>query len=336
MVMKVSNMNKVFVRQTVTAFLSIPILFGLATLVQSKINDVVYTNTFPVFHIFSSNPHNAIVEPKEVFKKEELKSVPIIQSGVIKQVSLSQVSNIPIHTDKIGTSDEPTIDGGIVNAADGIQVNYFLNTSIKKVKEAKKVKAEDIKNQSNLSIENTHIKNTNEKDSLKLGVKEVKTDSKLQDNWATSGRVKRLLKEAASDGKLSYVLNKIDQKGLPASVATVPMIESSYNEFVTSNKGAAGAWQLMPKTAKDYGVSTADRYKLAPSTEAALTLLNDLHKRFGSWSLAFAAYNAGEKRVQDAIKKSPNAKTVQDLDLPKETKDYVSRIMAVNKAMESL
>jgi len=61
-----------------------------------------------------------------------------------------------------------------------------------------------------------------------------------------------------------------------------------------------------------------------------------LHQQFGSWALAFAAYNAGSKRVELALRKNPKARSIKDLDLPKETKQYVSRIMSINKKLDKV
>lgn len=236
--------------------------------------------------------------------------VEILQNGQVHSVILQPIQGLPQHTDFIGTEDNPTMDGGIINAADGLAVNSF---AVKPVLQ-------------HLNTEITAEKQTPAAANIKS----------FQDNWATSNKVKTLLKEAAKDGKLDYVLKKTDEKGLPASVATIPMIESAYQETAKSSKGAAGVWQLMPLTAMDYGVNKNERYNLKPSTDAALDLLNDLHKQFGSWELAFAAYNAGAKSVSKALQQNPRAKSVQELNLPKETKDYVSHVMALNKTLESL
>jgi len=241
--------------------------------------------------------------------------VKLLQNGKPIQTMLRPIGNIVQHTDFIGTEEQPTLDGGIINAADGLAVN----TVPESVTHNSYVKA-----QTKMSRENYDVKSR------------PKTATAFQDTWATSARVKELLHQAAKDGKLEYVLNKTEEKGLPASVAVVPMVESRYQEKATSAKGAAGAWQLMSSTAKDYGVNKEDRYKLQPATEAALNLLQDLYQQFGSWELAFAAYNAGADRVQSALRKNPQAQSIQELDLPKETKAYVKQLMAINNAIEVL
>jgi membrane-bound lytic murein transglycosylase D len=151
--------------------------------------------------------------------------------------------------------------------------------------------------------------------------------------YTTNEKVKRILINAAESGKLDYVLKKADQMGLPASTAIIPMVESQYQTDAVSPKGAAGAWQLMPSVAKDYGISNQDRFQFTASTDAALKLINSLHNQFNNWDLSFAAYNAGSKRIMDALHKNPSAQNVNDLDVPKETKEYVSRIKNINYAL---
>jgi hypothetical protein len=256
-----------------------------------------------------SKQKQAKIDPNKSVK------VKILQNGQVKPVVLKPVKNLLQHTDFIGTTDNPTFDGGIINAADGLAVNEFRTPSLE-----------------------THtMSQTTAADPVAVNIKNTKSfQSNFQDNWATSNKVKVLLKKAAADGKLDYVLKKTDEKGLPASVATVPMIESAYQENANSPKGAVGVWQLMPFTANDYGIDKNERYDLKPSTEAALNLLNDLHHEFKNWELTFAAYNAGAERVRKSLQQNPKAKSVQELNLPKETKDYVAHIMALNKTLESL
>lgn len=219
----------------------------------------------------------------------------------------------------VGTADHPTINGGIINAP-GLAVNRDLPEALSQEKKPIDNKV----NQSRpLLVSNK--------------VEKIDVDSEpFQDNWATSARVRLLLSEATQEGKLTYVLQKTGEMGLPASLAVVPMVESNYQNSAVSVKGAAGAWQLMPSTAKDYGLNKQDRFQFSIATNAALKLLNDLHQQFGNWELAFAAYNAGSQRVKIALAKNPHAQTIDDLDLPLETKTYVKRIMSLNKTMISM
>lgn len=144
-------------------------------------------------------------------------------------------------------------------------------------------------------------------------------------NWLNSGQIHRIIVKAQQNGQLTYVMSKLQSMHLPKSLALIPIIESHYATGAISNKGASGIWQLMPATAKRFGLNKGQRYQLAPSTNAALTYFKTLHQKFGNWEFAIAAYNAGEGRIQHALQKNPNAVSVQQLKLPTETKQYVQK-----------
>lgn len=152
----------------------------------------------------------------------------------------------------------------------------------------------------------------------------------FDDHWVNINSAKGLHNAASKDGKLDYVLKMSQKMHLPPSLAIVPIVESNYKTKMVSSAGAAGVWQLMPETAKDYGINRRERFQLAASTKAALNLLKDLHAKFHNWELAFAAYNAGDSRVAHAIRKNPGAQSIEELDLPRETKNYVFRIRKIN------
>lgn len=156
------------------------------------------------------------------------------------------------------------------------------------------------------------------------------------DSWATNVKVEKALRQAASDGKLNYVLEEAKKESAPAAVAIVPMVESNYNKNAISPKGAGGAWQLMPGTANDYGISSRERFDFNSSTKVAIQILNDLHSEFGNWVLAFAAYNCGEQCVRNALKRNPGATNIDELSLPRETKDYVHKIISLNQVIAGL
>jgi membrane-bound lytic murein transglycosylase MltF len=125
--------------------------------------------------------------------------------------------------------------------------------------------------------------------------------------------------------KYEYVISQLDKRHLPHIIAIVPLVESEYNCKARSRVGAAGCWQLMPELAKDYKLKKADRYNLYKSTPAAINYLCDLYNEFGSWPLAFAAYNCGDGRVTKAIHKYHSHNYVK-LHLPFETVAYVKQI----------
>jgi soluble lytic murein transglycosylase-like protein len=123
--------------------------------------------------------------------------------------------------------------------------------------------------------------------------------------------------------------------GVPTDLVAVILVESGGRATALSPKGARGLWQLMPDTARHYGLRVDeiqdDRLDLFKATDAAARYLHDLYAQFGDWRLALAAYNTGEANVGSAILRAHT----QDFDqlinlrlLPLETRNYVPRVLA--------
>jgi len=141
---------------------------------------------------------------------------------------------------------------------------------------------------------------------------------------------------ARSQKYLFYVVEEVEKRGMPTEIALLPMIESAYNPKAYSRSHAVGIWQFVPKTGKYFGLEQnwwADhRRDVTASTQAALDYLQKLHGMFGNWELALAAYNAGEGTVSRAIARNEKAglpTDYQSLRLPRETRDYVPKLQAV-------
>ena len=125
------------------------------------------------------------------------------------------------------------------------------------------------------------------------------------------------------------------RQGVPSNLAAVMVVESGGNPLALSPKGARGLWQLMPDTARRYGLTVNperdDRLDPEKSTVSAARYLRDLYLQFGSWPLALAAYNTGEENVQRAIARS-HSREFQLLSLlrylPAETRHYVPAVLA--------
>ncbi len=147
---------------------------------------------------------------------------------------------------------------------------------------------------------------------------------------------------AKKSGRYSkLIVAELAKAGLPTDLLWQSIIESGHNPTARSAVGAVGLWQFMPDTARAYGL-VVDRWtdeRLDPqrSTEAAARLLADLHRRFGNWELALAAYNMGHSGLGRAIRKY-NSNDFWLLSryeggLPWETTLYVPKIEALAIAM---
>ena len=136
---------------------------------------------------------------------------------------------------------------------------------------------------------------------------------------------------------LHHILSEINRRGLPMELALLPAVESAFDPFARSPRGAAGLWQFMPRTASQFGLKQDAWYDgrrdVIAATAAALDYLTQLQQRFnGDWLLALAAYNAGPARVQRAIRHNRNNGKPVDfwhLQLPRETRDYVPKLLAL-------
>jgi membrane-bound lytic murein transglycosylase D len=122
-------------------------------------------------------------------------------------------------------------------------------------------------------------------------------------------------------------------EGVPPELVWIAEVESSFDPRVRSPAGAAGMFQLMPATAKRYGLRTTwpfdQRLTPEPSARAAAEYLHYLHAHFKDWRLAVAAYNAGEGTVQNLLTRR-TARTYDAIasKLPAETQMYVPKVEA--------
>lgn len=118
---------------------------------------------------------------------------------------------------------------------------------------------------------------------------------------------------------------------LPDELKYITVIESALNPTAQSTVGAMGLWQLMPATARRYGLvingQIDERKDPHKSTQAALKYLSFLYNLLGDWTLAAAAYNCGGGGVQKAIRQSGASKFwLLKNDLPQQTQHYISRL----------
>ena len=147
-------------------------------------------------------------------------------------------------------------------------------------------------------------------------------------------------------GYVPEVDSLIAELGLPPSLRYLPIIESGYSPTAVSPASAVGLWQLMAGTARGLGVRVTPvlderRHPLA-STEAALRFLDQLHRDFGSWFLALAAYNSGPARVRRLVRQHAPLEPPSDAlywrirpSLPRETRDFVPKLFAAIRVGEA-
>ncbi len=166
----------------------------------------------------------------------------------------------------------------------------------------------------------------------------------------TNPRVQRFIKQYAREDYyhlikfseqarpyLFHIVQMLEERGLPAELALLPIIESEYYPFATSKKGAMGIWQLAYQTGRAYGLRQDKWYDgrrdIEAATKAALDHLRDVYlEQKKDWLLTLAAYNAGSGRVAAAIKRNKSLGKPTDywsLSLPQETQYFVPKFLAL-------
>ena len=137
---------------------------------------------------------------------------------------------------------------------------------------------------------------------------------------------------------LYHIVQELEKRGMPTELALLPVIESAFNPQALSTADAAGLWQFVPGTGKDYNLKQNmfkdERRGVLASTDAALSYLQRLYTMFGDWQLALAAYNWGEGNIQRIVKKNQALGKGTDFEslaelMPAETRNYVPKLQAV-------
>ncbi|PKI16720.1 lytic transglycosylase [Colwellia sp. 12G3] len=158
-----------------------------------------------------------------------------------------------------------------------------------------------------------------------------------QRNWYVQhpSYLKRVAKRA--EPFLHYIVEELEKNDMPIELALLPIVESAFDPFAYSHGRASGMWQFVPGTGERFGMKQNwwydGRRDVVASTEGAIQYLKYLNKFFdGDWMLALAAYNSGEGRVRNAVRKNKRLGKPIDfwsLDLPKETRAYVPKLLAL-------
>ena len=170
-----------------------------------------------------------------------------------------------------------------------------------------------------------------------------------------SGRLRRSISYmlGASNFYMPIFEEALEMYQLPLELKYLPIIESALNPKAVSRVGAAGLWQFMPGTGKQYGLKlnslVDERRDPVKSSQAAARYLRDLYKIFGDWNLVIAAYNCGPENINKAIRRANNVTSLKGADgeplpvvkdywhiypyLPRETRGYVPAFIAANYIM---
>lgn len=192
-----------------------------------------------------------------------------------------------------------------------------------------------------LGLKKNTLKSNNVWDRLRdgfdlTGYEHPRVDAQL--NWYAKNQryIDRVTDRAAP--YIYFILKEVERRGIPTEIGLLPVVESAFQPFAFSSGRAAGIWQFIPATGKRYGLKQNwwydGRRDIYASTHAALDFLQDLHRRFdGDWLQALAAYNSGGGTVSRAIRRNVEEgkpTNYWSLDLPKETRDYVPKLLAIS------
>lgn len=130
----------------------------------------------------------------------------------------------------------------------------------------------------------------------------------------------------------------LEADSIPEDFKYLALAESGFNPKAVSPAGAVGFWQFMKGTARDYGLEVSgevdERYHIEKSTHAACAYLHESYKKYGSWTLVAATYNAGRSFVGRQLERQQET-DYYDLLLGEETGRYVFRILALKLVMEN-
>jgi membrane-bound lytic murein transglycosylase D len=168
-------------------------------------------------------------------------------------------------------------------------------------------------------------------------IKNPRVDRELY--WYLEHPASLAILQQRAEPYLNHILDEIEAKNMPGELALLPVVESAFVPDAYSKADASGLWQFVPATGREYGLQQNDWYDgrrdIYASTKAATTYLKELSETFdGDWLLALASYNCGKGRVRKSIERNEYRNLPTDywsLDLPKETEDYVPRLLAIAK-----
>ena len=154
---------------------------------------------------------------------------------------------------------------------------------------------------------------------------------------------------ARAEEHLPVIMRHVRMQGLPEELASLPLVESAFQARAVSPAGAAGLWQLMPQTARRFGLtvngSVDERFDVDKASAAATAYLAFLYREFQDWPLAIAAYNCGEGKMRQALSASGSGSLSELTEasrrtgnpyLAEETLRFVPQFVAAVQIMQSV
>ena len=179
-------------------------------------------------------------------------------------------------------------------------------------------------------------------DELKMGIPE---NSRIREQKTKFLRNKSYLHDVTlrAEPYMYWIVEQIHKRKMPMELVLLPIVESAFDPHATSSANAAGIWQIVATTGKNYGLKQNQWYDgrrdVVASTKVALDMMQRLNKMFdGDWLLTVAAYNSGEGRVLKAIKQNKARGKPTDfwsLSLPRETTVYVPKMLALSDLLKN-
>ncbi|WP_061285182.1 murein transglycosylase D [Kluyvera cryocrescens] len=179
-------------------------------------------------------------------------------------------------------------------------------------------------------------------DELKMGIPD---NSRVREQKQKYLKNKSYLHDVTlrAEPYMYWIAEQVKKRNMPMELVLLPIVESAFDPHATSGANAAGIWQIIPSTGRNYGLKQTRSYDarrdLVASTTAALDMMQRLNKMFdGDWLLTVAAYNSGEGRVMKAMKVNKARGKPTDfwsLPLPQETKLYVPKMLALSDILKN-
>ena len=203
---------------------------------------------------------------------------------------------------------------------------------------ANNIKKEPIESNSAYQIKGITIPNSIRFAGEKVPVRRVdireRLDRELLSNSYFHSNTMLLIKRA---NRYFPVIDTIlRSEGVPEDFKFLALIESSLDPIAVSPAGAVGFWQFLKSTGSEYGLEVNnevdERYHLEKSTRAACRYFKKAYEKYGSWTLAAASYNIGQRRITEELRRQ-KVDNYYDLLLVDETSRYVFRILAIKQIL---